>query len=176
MGWWGPRLRGALQAAGTLRWNVNNWGYLTTTIWHGKATLKQGTWQHLQTLAHVSCQRWTCIWSQICLKDKLLDQVGGKHRAMCESALGVQKKESAFQWFLNFCTVKISVLGRLSWADLPSHYSYFFCKPNKKGMLDIQGKKSLSSLMSVKNAQKRQGINVWGVRWVRRREAARTVV
>lgn len=60
--------------------------------------------------------------------------------------------------------------------DPPSHYPYLFHKPNKKGTLDIQGKKSLSSHKSVKNAQKRQGINVRGVRWVRRGEAARAVV
>lgn len=102
----------------------------------------------------------------------------GNRRAMCEPALGLWKK-SAFQWFLNFCTAKVSFSRRLSRADPLSHYPYLFCKPNKKGTLDIRGKKSRSSLKSVKNAQKRQGINegwVRGERWVRRKEAARAVV
>lgn len=70
--------------------------------------------------------------------------------------------KSTFQLFLNIRTAKISVSRRPSRTDSPSHYLSSLSNPSSKDTLGIQGKISLSSLKSVKNVQKRQGINVWG--------------
>lgn len=164
----GTQIRGVLEAAGTLRWNVNNWGYLLPQFDMEKPPCNKvddSTFKFLQKphakgriVYALKLALKTSCWTE------MFCRVGGcgKHRAMCEPALGIWKKESVFQWFLNFCTAKVSVSRRLSRADPLSHYPYLFCKPNKKGTLDVQGKKSCSSLKSVKNAQKRQGINGGG--------------
>lgn len=88
----------------------------------------------------------------------------GNHRAVCEPQPGIWKKESAFQWFLNFCAVKISVSRRLSRADLPSHYPICSVNQIKRACWTFRAKSPSHHSSQWKMLKKGKEL-MWGGGW-----------